>query len=163
MKNFKHNLETTYQHLLEVSTVWAKTFNDRRKFQRKLVKILDTHENRKPERTLISSLDLLFTPLPSRLMKMLNHFLGLRTRPNGRLGSNPKNDIKRERDNKEQLIPSNQNNNKHARHKDLSQGSATLLRSTYILIVKMTTKVRVFSTSLSLPSNQKGQFHHWNF
>ena len=44
----------------------------------------------------------------------------------------------------------NHNNNKHAEHKNLSRGSATPQRSSYVLVVEVTTKIRVSSTSLPL-------------
>ena len=62
----------------------------------------------------------------------------------------------RERDKHIQAISSN-HNNKHTGHKDLSRGSATPLRSSYVLVVEVTTKVGVFYTSLPLSSNHKGK------
>jgi len=47
------------------------------------------------------------------------------------------------------------NNNKHAGHKDLSQGSATPQRSSYVLVVEVTTKVRVSFTSLPVSKQQQ--------
>ena len=44
----------------------------------------------------------------------------------------------------------NLNNNKHVGHKDLSRGSATPQRSSYVLVVEVTTKVGVSFTSLPL-------------
>ena len=55
----------------------------------------------------------------------------------------------RERDKHIQVISSN-HNNKHTGHKDLSRGSATPLRSSYVLVVEVTTKVGVSFTSLPL-------------
>ena len=44
----------------------------------------------------------------------------------------------------------NNNNNKHVGHKDLSQGSTTPQRSSYVLVVEVTTKVGVCFTFLPL-------------
>ena len=98
----------------------------------------------------------LTTPLPSGLVKMLGYSLNAVMPPNRRSSPNPKMKFKRERDKQIQVI-SNNHNNKHTGHKDLSRGLATPQRSSYVLVVEVTTKVGVSSTSLPLPSNHKGQ------
>ena len=55
-----------------------------------------------------------------------------------------------EKTTKNKYDSTNHNNNKHAGYKDLSQGLATPQRSSYILVVEVTTKVRVSSTSFPL-------------
>ena len=80
---------------------------------------------------------------------MLGHSLDAVMPPNSRSSLNPKIKFGRERDKQIQVISSN-HNNKHMGHKDLSRGSATPLRSSYVLVVEVTTKVGVFSTSLPL-------------
>ena len=98
----------------------------------------------------------LTTPPPSGLVKMLGHSLDAVMPPNSRSSLNPKIKFGRERDKQIQVISSNHNNNnKHAGHKDLSQGSATPQRSFYVLVVEVTTKVGVSSTSL--PHSRKPQ------
>ena len=91
----------------------------------------------------------LITPLPSGLVKMLGHFFDAVMPPNRRSSPNPKMKLGRERDKQIQVISSN-HNNKHTGHKDLSRGSATPQRSSYVLIVEVTTKVGVSFTSLPL-------------
>ena len=91
----------------------------------------------------------LTTSLPSGLVKMLGHSLDAVMPPNHRSSPNPKIKFGRQRDKHIQVISSN-HNNKHTWHKDLSQGSATPQRSSYVLVVEVTTKVGVFSTSLPL-------------
>ena len=81
---------------------------------------------------------------------MLGHSLNTEMPPNRRLSLNPKMKFERERDKQIQVISRKHNNNKHAGHKDLSRGSATPQRSSYVLIVEVTTKVRVSSTFLPL-------------
>ena len=87
--------------------------------------------------------------LPSGLVKMLGPSLDAVMPSNRRSSPNPKMKFGRERDKHIQVI-SNNYNNKHTGHKDLSWGSTTPLRSSYILVVEVTTKVGVFSTSLPL-------------
>ena len=89
----------------------------------------------------------LTTLLPSCLVKMLGHSLDAVMPPNHRSSPNPKMKFKRDRDKQIQVISSN-HTNKHIGHKDLSQGSATPQRSSYVLVVEVTTKVEVYSTSL---------------
>ena len=81
---------------------------------------------------------------------MLGHSLDAEVPPNRRSGPNPKMKFRRERDKQIQVISSKHNNNKHAGHKDLSRGSATPQRSSYVLVVEVTTKVGVFFTSSPL-------------
>ena len=91
----------------------------------------------------------LTTPFPSDLVKMLGHSLDAVMPPNRRSSPNPKMKFGRERDKQIQIISSN-HNNKHTGHKDLSRGSTTPQRSSYVLVVEVTTKVIVYSTSLPL-------------
>ena len=91
----------------------------------------------------------LTTPLPSGLVKMLSHSLDAVMPLNRRLSPNPKMKFGRERDKQIQVISSN-HNNKYTGQKDLSRGSTTPQRSSYVLIVEVTTKVGVSSTSLPL-------------
>jgi hypothetical protein len=66
-------------------------------------------------------------------------------------------DKDRERTWRTSNISSNHKQQQQARGThDLSRGSATPQRSSYVLIVEMTTKVRVSSTSLPPSSNHKG-------
>ena len=68
-----------------------------------------------------------------------------------RSSPNPKRRVGEEEEtNKNKYDSTNLNNNKHAGHKDLSRGSATPQRSSYVLVVEVTTKVGVSSTSLPL-------------
>jgi hypothetical protein len=73
-------------------------------------------------------------------MKMLSHFLDAKNSPSCRSRPNPKREDERERDKQIQVIPSKtlQQQQTHGT-KDLSQGSATPQRSTYILVVEVTT------------------------
>ena len=91
----------------------------------------------------------LTTPLPCGFVKRLGHSLDAVMSPNRRSSPNPKMKFGRERDKQIQVISSN-HNNKHTGHKDLSWGSATPQRSSYIIFVVVTTNVGVSSTSLPL-------------
>jgi hypothetical protein len=84
-------------------------------------------------------------------VKVLGHFLDAEKPPNHRPSLNPKREVEGEKEtNKYKQYRANHNNNKHAEDKDLSQGSATPQRSFYVLVVEVTTKVRVSFTSLPL-------------
>ena len=97
----------------------------------------------------------LTTPLPSGRMKCWGCSFDTERSPPLRGSSpNPKMKFGRERDKQIQVISSN-HNNKHMGHKDLSWGSATPQRSSYFLVVEVTTKVGVSFTSL--PHSRKPQ------
>ena len=82
-------------------------------------------------------------------MKMLRCFLGFETPPDVGKKPIPKNKLEGERDNQIKVIPSNHNNNnKQAGYMNLSRGLGTLLRSAYVLVVKVTMKVRISFASL---------------
>ena len=71
--------------------------------------------------------------------------------PFRRSSPNPKRTVGEEEEtNKNKYDSTNLNNNKHVGHKDLSQGWVTPQRSSYVLVVEVTTKVGVSFTSLPL-------------
>jgi hypothetical protein len=73
-------------------------------------------------------------------MKMLDHFLDTKNSPSHRSRPNPKREDERERDKQIQVIPSKSLLQQQTRGtKDLSRGSATSQRSTYVLVVEVTT------------------------
>ena len=121
----------------------------RQKFRHKLSEVPTPTWTTKVVPNLTLWINNLTTPLPSGLVKMLGHSLDAITPPNRRSSPNPKMKLGRERDKQIQVIYSN-HNNKHTGHKDLSRGLATPQRSSYVLVVEVTTKVRVSFTSLPL-------------
>ena len=70
--------------------------------------------------------------------------------PLHRSSPNPKKIFREEETHKNKSDSTSLNNNKHAGHKDLSRRSATPQRSSYVLVVEVTTKVGVSFTSLPL-------------
>ena len=80
---------------------------------------------------------------------MLRCFLGFETPPDVDQKPIPKNKLEGERDNQIKVIPSNHNNNnEQAGYMNLSRGLGTLLRSAYVLVVKVTMKVGISFASL---------------
>ena len=93
----------------------------------------------------------LTTPLPSGKVKCWGCSFDTGRPQLHRSSPNPKRRVGEEdKPTKNKYDRTNHNNNKHAGHKDLSRGSATLQRSSYVHVVEVTTKVGVSSTSLPL-------------
>ena len=123
----------------------------RQKFRHKLSEVPTPTWTTKAVPNLTLQINNLTTSLPSGLVKMLSHSLDAEYLQTIDRVQTLKWKFGRERDKQIQVISSNHNNNnKHAGHKDLSRGLATPQRSSYVLIVEVTTKVGVSSTSLPL-------------
>jgi hypothetical protein len=114
----------------------------------------ESYENRASS-TSIS--DLLITTLPKMLIKVLRHFLGLVAPPICRSGPNPKSKFEKERDNQIQMNPSNRNNTTSMQDTIIYLKVRQQLRSAYVLVVEVITKVGLSFTSLPVSRNHKGQ------
>ena len=148
-KNLLQMLSSNLSTTVESPDSLGWNSRHRWKFWHKLSEVLTPTWTTKVVPNLTLRINNLTTSLPRGLVKMLGHSLDTIMPPNRRSSPNPKIKFGRERDKQIQVISSN-HNNKHTGHKDLSRGLATPQRSSYVLVVEVTTKVRVSSTSLPL-------------
>ena len=152
-KKFLRKLKVKYQWQSKVLTVWAKTFGSR-KFRCKQPGVLANTWNSLQVLKWTLSERYLTTPLPSGKVKYWGCSFDARRSPLRRSSPNPKRRVGEEdkptKSKYDRTNHNNNNNNKHVGHKDLSQGSTTPQRSSYVLVVEVTTKVGVSSTSLPL-------------
>ena len=93
----------------------------------------------------------LTTPHPSGKLKCWGCSFDAGRSPLHRSSPNPKRRVGEEdKPTRNKYDRTNHNNNKHVGHKNLSRGLANPQRSSYVLVVEVTTKVRVSYTSLPL-------------